>query len=585
MRVTRMRWLLVLFMAMALVASACGSDDAEDESSADDPSSQAESDESTTSEDSADAAEADESGEDPGEEPAADTVEALRLAGGDNGYPSPFAWVRGPGWIHAGYVFDTLVWQDSTGDFIPWLASEWSASDDGTEWRFTLNDNAMWHDGEPVTADDVVFTYQYVTDGAGAGQAGFAARGLRQVADVSAEGDHEVVFTLKAPSAAFLEDVAASVLIIPEHVWTDIDDPSERRGPEATMGSGPYRLESADPANGSYLYVANEDFYLGSPVVKRLEFVPVNDELLAIQGGELSAAEIGLEQPIPAEQMEAFESNPKLDMIQSAGNWNLALHINIDAGFPYDDVRFRQALAYGINRADLVDRILFGRGEVASLGGLAPTHPFRADGLPDYGYDLEEASALLDEIGLIDADGDGVRDLPGGSAFNPTIKASQRFSPDTPQLIREYLSAVGIAVEVEILDRATADEAGVNGDYTLQLHGYGGIAGDPDTLRQRFADQANSTSFNKAWGFQNDRFDELATEQLATLDPDARGVLLDEMQAILAEQVPVLPIYVPDRVLFYDVDTFSNWYYTPGCSPCRGSRNKHMYVTGQTTGS
>ena len=56
------------------------------------------------------------------------------------------------------------------------------------------------------------------------------------------------------------------------------------------------------------------------------------------------------------------------------------------------------------------------------------------------------------------------------------------------------------------------------------------------------------------------------------------------MQAILAEQVPVLPIYVPDRVLFYDEATFGNWYYTPGCSPCRGSRNKHMYVTGQTTG-
>ena len=82
------------------------------------------------------------------------------------------------------------------------------------------------------------------------------------------------------------------------------------------MGSGPYRLESADPANGTYLYIATEDFYLGSPVVKRLEFVPANDELLAIQTGELSAAEIGLEQPIPAEQMDAFESNDALGMVQ-----------------------------------------------------------------------------------------------------------------------------------------------------------------------------------------------------------------------------------------------------------------------------
>ncbi len=565
MMTKRLRWVLALLAALALVASACGDDGSDDGgAAADDPAA--------------------EGRDDADDDTSADTVEVLRLAGGDNGYPSPFAWVRGPGWIHAGYVFDTLVWQDSTGAFVPWLASEWSASDDGSEWRFTLHPDATWHDGEAVTAEDVVFTYEYMTEGAGAGQAGFAAGGLGQVASVTAEGERDVVFTLNAPSAAFLEDVAGSVLIIPEHVWADIDDPSERRGPEATMGSGPYVLASADPANGSYLYEANESFHLGSPVVKRLEFVPSNDELLAIQGGELTAAEIGLEQPIPAEQMEAFESNPQLDVIQSAGDWNLALHINIDAGFPYDDVRFRQALALGVDRADLVDRILFGRGAVASMGGLAPTHPFGVDDLPSYPHDAAAAGALLDEIGLVDADGDGVRDLPDGSSFNPTLKASQRFSPDTPQLIREYLSAIGIAVEVEILDRATADDAGSNGDYTLQLHGYGGIAGDPDTLRQRFADQANSTSFNRAWGFQDDRFDELAAEQLATLDPDARRVPLAEMQAIVAEQVPVLPIYVPDRVLFFDVDTFDNWYYTPGCSPCRGSRNKHMYVTGQTTG-
>jgi peptide/nickel transport system substrate-binding protein len=571
---------LALLTALALVISACG-DDGSDGEAADDRADTGT--EETTRSDEIDsggeaAAEGDTAGAGGG------TVEVLRLAGGDNGYPSPFAWVRGPGWIHAGYIFDTLAWQDSTGEYIPWLASEWSASDDGTEWRFTLRDNATWHDGEPVTADDVVFTYEYVTEGAGAGQAGFAAGGLRQVASVVAESDTEVVFTLNAPSAAFLEDVAGSVLIIPEHIWAEIENPSEERGPEATMGSGPYKLETADPANGSYLYVANEDFYLGSPVVKRLEFVPINDELLGVQSGELSAGEIGTEQPIPAEQMDTFEAIENLDMIQSAGDWNLALHFNLDAGFPYDDVRFRQALAHGIDRADLVDRILFGRGEPASLGGLAPTHAFGASDLPDYAHDTDRAEALLDEIGLVDADGDGVRDLPDGGSFTPTLKASQRFSADTPQVIKEYLSAIGIAVEVEILDRATADEAGVNGDYTIQLHGYGGIAGDPDTLRQRFTDQANSTSFNKAWGFQDDRFDELAVDQLAALDPDARGELLDEMQAILAEQVPVLPIYVPDRVLFYDTGTFGNWYYTPGCSPCRGSRNKHMFVTGETTG-
>jgi peptide/nickel transport system substrate-binding protein len=565
-RITRRLRLLIGVLTVTLIAAACGSDN---EPSADGAA--------TTTIGATDST--------VGTEGAApESIERLRLAGGDFGYPSPFGWVRGPGLIQAGYIFDTLVWQDSTGEFIPWLASDWSASDDATEWTFTLHPDAIWHDGTPLTARDVVFTYDYVTSGAGADAAGSAFAGLQSVSSVTANGDGQVVFELNEPSVAFIEDVADSMLIIPEHIWSAIDNPREARGPEATIGSGPYQLESADPGTGAYSYTAFEDFYLGSPVVKRLEFVPVNDELVAVQAGEISAGEVGTEQPVPEAQMDAFADNPALGMIQKPGDWNLALHFNLAAGFPYDDVRFRRALAYGIDRQGLVDRILFGRGVPGSLGGLAPSHPFTTAGLPTYAHDVVEAERLLDDLGMVDADGDGIRDLPDGSAFNPTLKASQRFSADTPQLIREYLLEIGIDVNVEILDRATADEAGVTGDYTLQLHGYGGIAADPDSLRQRFSDQENSRSFNRAWGYENAEFDALAAQQLVTLDTSERMDIVAQMEEILAADVPVLSIYVPDRILFYDEATFDNWYYTPGCSPCRGSRNKHMFVTGRTTG-
>ena len=109
-------------------------------------------------------------------------VEVIRLRGlRGNGFPSPFAWRRGPGWILAGMMFDTLLWEDSTGEPIPWLAESWESSDDGLEWRFTLREGAVFHDGEPVTSEDVVFSYEYMTEGSGRGQAGFAAAGLRTV--------------------------------------------------------------------------------------------------------------------------------------------------------------------------------------------------------------------------------------------------------------------------------------------------------------------------------------------------------------------------------------------------------------------
>jgi len=516
---------------------------------------------------------------------APESVERVRLAGLSRfGYPSPFAWVRGPGWLVTGYVFDTLLWEDATGEPIPWLAQQWEESEDGLEWRFTLHDDARWHDGQPVTADDVVFSAEYMTEGPGADAAGFASRGLSVVDEVVADGPSEVVFRLSRPSAAFEEEVAMSVLIVPQHIWADVDDPARSRGPEATMGSGPYRLESVDEASGSLLFTANEDFYLGAPVVKRLEFVPTDDELLSLQRGELDAAETALEQPVPEGLLDALEDNPQIGRKDAKGSWNRMLFFNLDQGFPYNDVRFRHAVAYALDRQDLVERIMFGRGEVGSAGGLAPNNPFLAEDLATYEHDAEQARQLLDELGMVDTNGDGFRELPDGNPFRPQLLDSNRFSANTPKLIKEYLRDVGIDLEINILEQAAADEAAAQGNYSMGLIGFGGIMGDPDTLRTRYSSDAPGASFNRAQGYANPDFDRLAREQLVTVEEDERRELVAEMQQIIAEDLPTLSLYVPDDTVFFNRQVLENWYYTPGCSPCGGTRNKHLFVTGQETG-
>jgi ABC-type transport system substrate-binding protein len=96
-------------------------------------------------------------------------VKVLRLVGGtDWGYPSPFGFNRGPGYTRASYIFDTLVWRDGSGQTIPWLATDWQVSDDKLTWTFTLRDGVKWHDGKPLTVEDVVFSYEYfATTGSG----------------------------------------------------------------------------------------------------------------------------------------------------------------------------------------------------------------------------------------------------------------------------------------------------------------------------------------------------------------------------------------------------------------------------------
>ncbi len=511
-----------------------------------------------------------------------ESVARLRLSGGDYGYPSPFAYVRGAGLIMASYVFDTLLWEDATGDPIPWLAKEWSRSPDGLEWRFTLRGNAKWHDGRPVTPEDVKFSFDYVTTGPASSVSRLASS--LDLKEVAVEPPDAVVIRLNRPTAVFEEDVAMRLFIIPRHVWSTVIDPAKFHEPGAVMGSGPYKLESADEAGGSYLFTANDSFYLGSPYVKRLELVPAPNELLALQRDEIDAGEI-VEESAPEEQITAFESNPRFTKLDGPYDWLLALHINLAKGFPYDRKEFRQAIAYALDRKDMVTRLLQGRGAPGTVGGLSPDHPLLAPDLPTYDRDVPKALRMLDALGLKDTNGDGLRDLPGGAPFVQEIQANSRFSAKSSELVKEYLRDVGIDVRIQILDKAAADDSAGKGNYTMALVGYGGMSGDPDqNLRSRYAASPKSTSFTRAIGYSNPAVTDLANRQLTALDAEQRKPLVQEIQRLVAEDVPIIPLYSPQRMTFYKTGIFDNWYYTPGCTPCRGTRNKHMLVTGKKVG-
>ncbi len=503
-------------------------------------------------------------------------IERLRLGGGDFGHPTPFAYVRGPGLIHTGFLFDTLLWMNPDGETIPWLAEDWESNDDGTEWTFTLREDVQWHDGEPLTVDDVVFSFEYMTDG----PPGIHTSNLDVVDEVVAEGDREVVFRLSQPFAGFEDNVAGlwGMFILPEHIWSDVDEPGQYLEDDAFVGTGAYELVEFDEAAGSYLYEANDDFFLGEPVVQRLEFIPeIEDELLALERGEIHAAGV-FRDPLPDEQFESFDS--QYGLAEASGEWNHALHFNLDAGFPFDEVDFRHAVAYAIDRQDMVDRLLFGRGQPGSTGGLTPDHPYTPNDLPAYEHDLEQARELLDGLDITDADDDDTRELPNGESFEIELNSSQRFGPRDPELVAEYLGEVGLDVQVTMLDRASSDEAGQEGNYTMALHGYGGLGSDPDRLRERYHSETPNDSFTSVHGYANDELDELAEQQLVTVDEDERKEIVAEMMQILAEDLPVLSLYVPDRLTFYDESVFDAWAYTPTCTPCGATRNKYLYVTG-----
>lgn len=508
-------------------------------------------------------------------------VPVLRLPGGDNGYPSPFAYVRGPGYVRMSLLFDTLVWKDSQGT-IPWLATEWKSSEDGQRWTFTLRDGVRWQDGQPLTLDDVVFTFDYLKKQPASAP---LARGLEYLGDVRALDTRQVEIALARPYAPFFVNIAGAIPILPRHIWEKIADPLKATGPETVIGSGPYKLIAYDKATGAYLYEANADFWLGRPLVRRIELVPTGDALLALQKGDVDAAGLPTEGGVTDEVLAPFQM-ADFGQIKQGGEWNPALHFNLAKGTPYSERNFRRAVAYAVDRDDLVKRILQGRGEPGNPGWLAPSNSWRNPAVEQYPFDPAKAKALLDEAGYRDSNGDGVRELPGGKPLDlPLLFDSNGFAR-VAELIRDMLKGVGVAVTLKPVDRATLDAQTAAGNYEAAITYYGGLGGDPDYMRQVFSSKSPSRSFQRAQGYSNPRFDDLAEQQLTTSDETRRKALVFEMQSIVAQDVPVLPLYYPTSIHIFRKGVLDTWYFTPGGigSGVPIAWNKQAFVTGQPTG-
>jgi peptide/nickel transport system substrate-binding protein len=508
----------------------------------------------------------------------------IRLAASaqSGGYPTPFGAVRGPGVLMTTFMFDQLAFPDSTGVPKPWLARSWETSPDGKTWTFHLQPNAKWTDGQPLTADDVVFTFDYDLKGPG------AALGLlpsvNYIDSVTAPDPATVVFQLNSVRPTFLIDVIGSfsgIGIIPKHIWSGVTDPAHFQGDQAVIGSGPYKLAKFDATNNTFDLVANDDFYLGKPKVKELQLVQVGDPLLSLQRNELDSATTGNGQAgtgaVPQTQIDELKKTFK--QLVAPGEFNVALFFNQAQGFPYDQKTFRQAVAYGLDRKDMVTRLLGGAGVPGPAGALGPANPVLNKSLPDYAHDAAKAKSMLDSIGLKDANGDGMRDKPDGSSFSIPLLTSSTDST-TAQLVSENLRDVGLKVDISAVDQPTSDARDTKGDYSMAIVHFGGLSGDPNGLVTRFSSTSKSQSFTRVQGYKNPAFDQAANDQATTLDPVKRRQLTDQMQSILADDLPQLSLYVPDQIAFVNTKVFNGWAYTPGCPPCGVSLNKRMLVTG-----
>ncbi len=472
---------------------------------------------------------------------ADDVVEVLTIADptGDWGYPSPYGhYSRGPGYVRMSLIFDTLVWKDQNG-YVPALAESWQLEDDA--YVFNLRKNVTWQDGEPFTAEDVVFTVDYIKEHP------YQWVNSKPVKSAEALDDYTVKLNLNGSYAPFLDMVAGTLPILPKHIYENVANPAEFLDEGALTGTGPYRLVDYNKAEGTYLYDANEDYYLGAPKVKQLKFVKVSNEMAAaaLEKGDVDAA------TVPPEMAEELE---KKGLVVLKGSHDGITKIMVNhKKEPFSDARFRQALYYAIDRQALVDTALRGYGIIASPGLFALDSDWYNPDVEEYAYDPAKTEELLGELGYTK---DGQYFSKDGQALEMEMLVTAT-NERAGEMIKQQLEQAGFKVSLRSVDSKTLDSLAGEWNFDLALNSHGGMGGDPEILNRIIGE---GYTFNSARYTEDQKLNDLLDQGVSEMDTDDRRELIDEIQVVYAQDLPALPLYYADSYWAHDGKV--DMYYT-----------------------
>ncbi len=481
----------------------------------------------------------------------------IRIAdnAGDWGHPSPYlAYGRGPGYLRMHFIFDTLVWKDETSDLIPLLAEDWEYIPEEEVYIFNLVNNAKWHDGEPVTANDVAFTIDYMKEHP------YGWVMLDSVDRAEAVDEHTVKIYMSGPYAPFMEDIGGTMPILPEHIWKDVKNPMDYVDTDAFIGSGPFKYVDFSKEHGTYKYEAFDEYYLGKPNVDQLIYVKTADTQMALQLGEADLASI------KPEMAETFTEEGFV-VIAGPHYWNKKLMINHNKE-PLDSVVFRQALAYAIDQDEFVDKSLRGHGKPASHGLISSESQWANPDVLDYPYNPDKAKEMITSLGYELEDGVFTKN---GKALKLEVLVSMigtggQSMPDRDgEILKNQLEKVGIQIELISLETKIVDQKVINWEFNLAISGHGGIGGDPKILYEKVIQvPGTKASPNTARYNKSEELNSLLDDLVHEMDPVKRQEAVFKAQNVYARELPAISLYYPTWYYAYNPDAGVEWFYTIG---------------------
>ncbi len=465
------------------------------------------------------------------------------------------------------------------------LAESFELADDLKSITFTLRDGLKWSDGETLDADDVVFTYDYIKQ--------FPALDFISVSamleSVEKVDERTVRFNLTEPNS-LIANTIVSMPIVPEHVWSEIDDPVTFAN-ENPVGSGPM-TEVTRFTPQVYEQCRNPHYWdaenLAVDCMRMPQLADNPQVLAALAEGTLDWATSfipDIDNTFVAKDPEHHKywftpsSLVSLQMSQVAPDEN-----NRKA---FTDVNFRRAVSMLIDRQTIVDIAGYGyplvNEDPSMLGELYASfsNPEVEAQFGQYGkFDFDAGVALLDEAGYVDADGDGFRDNPDGTPITIDFMVPNGWTDwiDAVQISMETLTEAGLNIQMSTPEAAVWTSGLIAGEYSMTLNALASAANPYFPYIRSFNPDDFGKSRFTAPHWENAEVMDLLNQYTQVKDADEQKAIMDQIQLIVAEALPVIPLYNSPSFYEYNTSRFTGWAnaddpkYSPVVSNANPSR-------------
>lgn len=415
-------------------------------------------------------------------------------------------------------IFSSLVGLNETGDIVPDLAKEWT-NISPTEWEFLLRDDAVFHDGSPVTAEDVKFSIERQ-------QSMPKMKSLvENIVAVDIIDDHKVKITTGTPDATLFINLAGSATrIIPKKVFTE---KGEEKFAIEPVGSGP--LKFVEWIQGEKLVLEKFDDYYGdnSDGAKTIIFKGIPEgtsRTIALETGEADLI-IGIE----AADVDKIESNSKLEMHQAVNPRVEYIGFNLKKK-PYDNKLVRQAINYATDKESINIVSNNDRYEIAQTVIAPCNFGFNAD-IKGFDYNPDKAKELLKEAGFPDG-------------FKTKIWASGDVRNRIAQVLQANLKDVGIEAEIELLEMSSYIEKTAAGEHEIMILGWESNSDGDLAMYPQFHTTKHGAAGNRVF-YSNKEVDKLLDDAKVELDVEKRRQMYKDAQVIIVDDAPWVPMYYP----------------------------------------